>query len=112
MGKTSFKLHFYTPKLLKLHTKSRVVLKPVADSLANIGGKAYCFGRMTLHISIVLEQKTIVFQNIGGHRPPHLPPSVCHRLKPMFYDGKNYFDCEAPLKIAKLVEISFLFMLP
>ena len=29
------------------------------------GGEAYCFSRMTLHIPIVLEQKTIVFQNIG-----------------------------------------------
>ena len=38
------------------------------------GGQAYCFGSMTSHISIVLEQKTIVFQNIGGHRPP--PPQV------------------------------------
>ena len=38
----------------------------VADTWPNIGGQAYCFGRMTSHISIVLEQKTIVFQNIGG----------------------------------------------
>ena len=44
-----------------------------------LGGQAYCFGRMTSHISIVLEQKTIVFQNIGGHCPPSPPPpSVCH----------------------------------
>ena len=26
---------------------------------------------MTSHISIVLEQKTIIFQNIGGHCPQH-----------------------------------------
>ena len=41
-------------------------LKAVLDTWPNIGGHAYCFYRMTSHISIVLEQKTIVFQDIGG----------------------------------------------
>ena len=42
--------------------------RPVADTRVNIGGggQAYCFGRMISHISIDLEKKTIVFQNIGG----------------------------------------------
>ena len=38
--------------------------QPMADTWANIGG-----GGQT-HISIVLEQKTIIYLNIGGHHPP------------------------------------------
>ena len=45
-----------------------------------LGGQAYCFGRMTSHISIVLKQKTIVFQNIGGPSPPLVPPPKCPPL--------------------------------
>ena len=39
----------------------------VTDIWLNIeGGANLFFGRMASHISIVLEQKTFVFQNIGG----------------------------------------------
>ena len=53
-----------------------------------LGGQAYCFGRMTSHISIVLEQKNIVFQNIGRAIAPPLapsPPSVRHCLQGIFF---------------------------
>ena len=52
------------------------ICQSVADTWPNIGGggQAYCFGRMTSHISIVLEQKNIVFQNIGGAIAPLAPP--------------------------------------
>ena len=43
--------------------------RTLSQILGGGGGQAYCFGRMTSHISIVLEQKTIAFQIIGG--PPH-----------------------------------------
>ena len=47
----------------------------MADTWPNIGGgQAYCFEKMTSQIYIVLEQKTIVFQNIGGPPPPPRPP--------------------------------------
>ena len=51
-------------------------VKAVADTWPNIAGmtshitQAYCFRRMTSHISIALEKKTIVFQNIGTPSPP------------------------------------------
>ena len=44
------------------------------------GGQAYCFGRMTSQISIVLEQKAIVFQNIGGHCSPSPPQRNCEDI--------------------------------
>ena len=54
---------------------------PVADTWPNIGGgQAYCFEKMTSQISIVLEQKTFVFQNNGGAPPPLAPqvsPLLC-----------------------------------
>ena len=57
----------------------------VADIWPNIwgGGQAYCFGRMTSDISIVLEQKTIVFKNIGGGGAI-APPSVRHCMLSLF----------------------------
>ena len=48
------------------------MLATVADTWANIRRQAYFFGRLRSDISIVLEQKTIAFQNIGGHRPMEL----------------------------------------
>ena len=54
--------------------------QPVADTWPNIGGHTYCFGEMTPHISVVLEQKTIVFENTGGIAPS--PPPKCPPLQP------------------------------
>ena len=48
-----------------------------ADTWQNIGGQAYCFGRMVSQNSIVLGQKTIVFQSIEATAippPPKYPP--------------------------------------
>ena len=53
--------------------KMKFLFYAVADTWANVGGQAYCFDRMTSYISIVLEQKTIVFQNIGRLSPPQPP---------------------------------------
>ena len=67
----------------------------MADTWANIGrGASLLFGRMTSHISIVFEQKTIVFQNIGRPLSPHLPPK-CLPL---------------PLSIKYDIEITFLLL--
>ena len=39
----------------------------MADTLSNIGeGEAYYFDKMKPHLSIVLEQKTIVLKNVWG----------------------------------------------
>ena len=52
--------------------------KKGADTWSNIGrGEDYSSDKMTSHFPIVLEQKTIVFQNIGGGDPS---PPRCPQL--------------------------------
>ena len=57
-------------------TEKRVSVQgPVADTWPNIGGgQAYCFGWMTSHISIVLEQKNSLPKYWGGTIAPLPPP--------------------------------------
>ena len=35
-----------------------------------VGGQACCFDKMTSHLPVVVEQKTIVLQNLGGRLHP------------------------------------------
>ena len=56
-----------------------LTIKPGADTCQIFGGEAYCFDKMKSHFHIVLEQKTIVLQNIWGGRPLSI-----------FVDGSKY----------------------
>ena len=73
------------------------------------GGQAYCFEKMTSHISVVLEQKTIVFQNIGGHCPPPLAPLPsplkCPPLDYFEHCHIQMFQCCNELPINSFIKI-------
>ena len=58
------------------------------------GGQDYCLNKMTSHFPIVLEQKTIIFQRIGGDGCDVIVEMGFHlintQIKAMFY---LYFIC-------------------
>ena len=60
----------------ELHVRRAKRAESRTGHLVKCWGQAYCFDKMMSHLLIVLEQKTIVLQNIGAPRCPPLAESI------------------------------------